>query len=189
MLRAARHHPAPMTLQLETGVSLPVDSDDRPLRGLPQAQDWVRQFTIHYPIQRSVGQAVAALLRWPLKRIASRPRPQPRAHLPGWFFMLAARLLDDHAQRAATDDPDEQAALDRRIAGLVRRIDIESAAIIGIPIAEVGLGELVSQMARCWIAYAVCPGDQTALTATLATQRTYGDRVEQLAQRLAGGIW
>ncbi|MFF0532866.1 hypothetical protein ACFYT3_31390 [Nocardia amikacinitolerans] len=167
-----------------------MDSEDLPLRGLPHAQDWISQFTLHHPLQRSIGQAIAALLRWPLKRLVRRPRPQSRAHLPGWFFLLAAHLVHDHAHRAATGDTHEQAALDRRIAGLVRRIDIESAAIIEIPAADVGLGELVSQMARCWIAYAACPGDQTALTTTLAAQRAYGDRAEQqLAHLLSGGTW
>ncbi|MEU2258145.1 hypothetical protein ABZ540_33790 [Nocardia xishanensis] len=161
-----------------------MNSGDPPLNGLPQARDWISQFTTHYPVQHSLGPAIAALLRSTLKRIVARTPPQPRVHWTGWFVMLAAHLVDDHTQRAATGDPDEQATLDRRIAGLVRRIDIESAAIIEIPTAKVGLGELVSHMAKCWITYAAYPDDQTALSTTIAAQRAYSDRVEQL---LPGG--
>ncbi|WP_435593548.1 hypothetical protein [Nocardia sp. bgisy118] len=166
-----------------------MDSDALHLSGLPQAKDWILQFATHQPLQRSLGDAIKALWWWALNVVVARPRPQPRAHLPVWFFMLAAHLVDDHARRAATDDPNQQAPIDRRIALAVRRIDIESAAIVPAPATEVGLGGLVSQMARCWIAYAACPGDQTALTATLAAQRAYSDRVEQLAQLLSGGTW
>ncbi|MEV0027869.1 hypothetical protein [Nocardia sp. NPDC050793] len=164
-----------------------MDSDALHLSGLPQARDWIAQFATHRPLQRSLGEAIQALLRYALKLVVPRPRPQPRAPLPGWFFMLAAHLVDDHARHAATDDPNPQVALDRRIALAVRRIDIESAAIVQMPAAEVGLGELVSHMARCWIAFAAFPGDQTALTTTIAAQRAYSDRVEQLAHLLSGG--
>ncbi|WP_068056279.1 hypothetical protein [Nocardia xishanensis] len=166
-----------------------MDSDALHLSGLPQAKDWISQFATHRPLQRSLGDAIKALWRWALNLVVARPRPRPRAHLPVWFFMLAANLVDDHARRAATEDPNEQTRIDRRIAFAVRRIDIESAAIVQKPAAEVGLGALVSQMARCWIGYAARPGDQTALTATLAAQRAYSDRVEQLAQLLSGGTW
>ncbi|MGY5309173.1 hypothetical protein [Nocardia gipuzkoensis] len=100
--------------------------------------------------------------------------------------MLSAAIVDAHHRRSQVTGSGRD-AVDDEITWCVRTIDAKLAALVGVPAARVGAGELVSTMAARWVSYAQQPLDYTTVTGVLAAQRAYNARVEQLSTLSRGG--
>ncbi|WP_157129071.1 hypothetical protein [Nocardia amamiensis] len=160
--------------------------------GMPQAGEWITHFAVWLPAQptpTTVREAFAAARRrakaWVRGRISRSGSAHAGHRSPDWVHMLSASIVDAHHRRALSESgPD---AVNDEIAWCAWSIDAKLAALVDLPAARVGLGELVSAMAARWVSYAQQPLDYTAVTGVPAAQRAYNARVEQLSALPRGG--
>ncbi|WP_216917846.1 hypothetical protein [Nocardia noduli] len=75
-----------------------------------------------------------------------------------------------------------RSAAPERLALVIRQIDERSALILAISTPRIGVGELVSEIARSWIDHAHNPATHDAAEQLTAAQRAYDTRVARLSE-------
>ncbi|WP_028477887.1 hypothetical protein [Nocardia sp. CNY236] len=102
----------------------------------------------------SLGDSFTRAVRRLSNRLIPRPPHDIDTRPPVWFFLYAAAMVDGHNQRTDCSDTQRE-EIDRQIEGLARRIDTKATEILGIvAVSPVGVGDLVSRMAACWVVHA-----------------------------------